>query len=293
MKKLFIAIAMITALGLNAAAWFDGGLSATTGPSGYSRTDAYITIGGESIWVKPALMRQDADSLDKAFNTYSVRVGKESAVYTLAGEAGTTPSTQYSAASKYSSTFFGGDITFSLTPGKGGHGRMAGPNARAASGGGEGVTGVDVGAGVKHTDHKVDSTVAAQDGKTGQNELSLFAGAKILMVRLGASWTGFSYGSEKASAMVDPVAGLSYALLGVLPKSSVNVRLDIPATVPMIAPYVTYTTTKYKGGVDDSNAYAFGAYIDLNMIGDNVMYQIFDNGSHKNSYVTLNAGVKF
>lgn len=292
MKKLMIAAAMVTALGLNAAAWFDGGLGRAMGPGGYSRTDAYVTLGGESIWVKPALMIQNSDSLTDSFKTYSLRVGKDTGLYTLAGEVGTTPAAEISSGVDYSNMFFGGDITFSLTPGSGGHGRMAGPNARSSSGGGEGVTGVDVGASLKHTLHKVETTGIA-DAKTGQTEFSVFAGAKILMARLGASWTGYTYGDENAPAYVEPINGQVLAFIGGEAKSSVNVRLDIPATIPMVAPYASYTTTSFKGSSNKMNAYGFGAYIDLNMVAANVAYQILDYNGNTDGYLSVSAGIKF
>ena len=45
--------------------------------------------------------------------------------------------------------------------------------------------------------------------------------------------------------------------------------------------------------MDDSSAYLFGAYIDLSMITANVGYQIFDNGSGKDGFLSIGAGIKF
>lgn len=283
---------MVAVLGSGASAWFDGGLGMTTGPDGYSRTDAYLTMGGDSMWIKPALLRQDSDNLNNAFNTYSLRVGKDSSVYTVAGEVGMTPATEYSPGVDYSSVFFGGDITFSLNPSGSGKDRLAGPNSRASSGGGGGITRVDVGAGIKRTTHKVES--ATSDLDAAQTAFSVFAGAKIAMANLSATWTGFSY-DDKSNPIfnVAPITGQSLAIIGLPAKSSVNVRLDIPSTLPMVAPYASYTTTKYNANVDDTKAYGFGAYIDLNMVGANAMYQILDDGNTKESYISLNAGLKF
>jgi hypothetical protein len=218
-------------------------------------------------------------------------VGKDAPLFTVAGEAGMTPATEYGTGADYSSVFFGGDITFSLTPSGSGKGRLAGPNSRITSAGGEGITQVDVGAGLKHTLHKQET--ALTESKTGQTEVSVFAGAKVMMLRLGGSWTGYKYGDDDAFTRVNTINGQALALIGALPKSSVNVRLDIPATIPMVTPFASYTRTQFKGNTDDASAYGFGAYIDLNMVGANVAYQILDDGSSKDSYVSISAGLKF
>jgi len=291
MKKLIFAAALVAALGSGASAWFDGGLGMTTGPDGYSRTDAYLTVGGDSMWIKPALLRQDADGLTNPLNTYSVRVGKDAPLFTVAGEAGMTPATEYSTGVDYSNMFFGGDITFSLTPSGSGKGRLAGPNSRITSGGGNGITQVDLGAGLKHTTHKAETAIG--DYETGQTEFSVFAGAKVLMLRLGGSWTGYKYGDDDVFTRVNTINGQALALIGALPKSSVNLRVDVPATIPMVTPFASYTRTAFKGNTDSASAYGFGGYVDLNMVGVNVAYQILDDGNDTDSYLSLSAGLKF
>lgn len=289
---LFTLIAVLMPVSA-AAAWFDGGVGQTTGPDGYSKTDINLTIGSGSMWFRGALMRQDSDAVSKALNTYSVRVGRESDFYAVAGEAGMTPSTEYIAGADYSNAFFGGDITFSLTPSAGGKGRLAGPNAKVASGGGDGITRVDIGGGVKHTMHKTET--AALENKTAQTEYSVFAGAKVLMARVGGSWTGYKYGDDDSTPIVGSINGQALSLshaAGALPKASVNFRLDLPG-YPMVTPFLSYTTTKYKANVDDTAAYGVGAYIDLNLVGANVMYQIYDDGNDKDSYLMLTAGINF
>ncbi|MDT8287401.1 MAG: hypothetical protein RQ748_09850 [Elusimicrobiales bacterium] len=291
-KTLFTLMAVLMSVSA-ASAWFDGGIGQTTGPDDYSKTDANLTFGSGDMWFRGALMRQDADGFDKALNTYSVRVGKEFAVFTLAGEAGMTPSTEYTAGTDYSNTFFGGDVTFSLTPSAGGKGSLAGPNAKVASGGGDGITRVDIGGGIKHTMHKTET--AALEKETEQTEYSLFAGAKILMARVGASWTGYKYNDDDSDPVVGTINGQALSLFhaaGALPDSSVNFRLDLPG-YPMVTPFASYTTTKYKGNIDDTAAYGVGAYIDLNMVGANVMYQVYDDGNDKDNYLMLTAGINF
>ena len=284
MKKTFITAAMLACVSINAAAYFDGGVNRTTGPGGYSGTNLNLIIGSGNLAIEPSLASYTSDALDKTYRTYALRGAWEAEKYTVAGFAGGTP-----AVDNYSNKFAGGDITFSLTPGSGGHSRLAGPGSRGGARGGTGVTRIDIGAGLKYTLHTL--TVGATDKETAQTEGSLFAGAKILMVNLSASYTGYNYG-DKDAALQGSVPGLNFVLVGLYPKSSVNVKLDLPGYT-MVTPFVSYTGTKYKSGVDNSSAYLFGAYIDLSMVTANVGYQIFDNGSSKDSFITLGAGIKF
>lgn len=275
-----LAVAVCAVFSLNAAAYFDGGISAVSGPHGYRGTNLNLVIGSGNMAFEPSMTSYASDALLDTYRTYALRVDRETEKYTFAGLAGTTPEVK-----GYSNKFFGGDITFSLTQGSGGRSRLAGPGSRAAARGGKGITRIDVGASVKHTIH----TDAA--GDTGQTEASLFAGAKIFMVNLSAAYTGYKYGTEKMTPLLVNITGLNFALGG-FPKSSVNVKLDLPGQ-PMVTPFVSYTTTKYKSGTKDSSAYLFGAYIDLSMVTANVGYQIFNDGSNTHNYMSIGAGVKF
>lgn len=284
MKKLIVSLTLLTGLGLNASAYFDGGFSATSGPDGYRGTKLNLVIGSGNLAIEPSLATYTSDALDKAFRTYGVRGAWEADKYTLGGEVGATPKVN-----GYSNNYAGADITFSLTPGKGGKSRLAGPGSRGASRGGEGVTRIDIGASLKHTAHALD--IPGGEKKTGQTQASLFAGAKILMANLSASYTGYAYGDQETAPLINPVPGHNFAY-GATPKSSVNARLDLPG-YPMVTPFIAYTGAKYKDGVKDSSAYLFGAYIDLNMVTANVGYQIFDKGSSKDSFLSVGAGIKF
>ncbi|HAF96055.1 MAG: hypothetical protein A2X34_06865 [Elusimicrobia bacterium GWC2_51_8] len=283
MKKIILAAVACTVLGLNAAAYFSGGASSVSGPDGYHGTNLNLVIGSGNLAIEPSLAAYTWDTLDDTFHTYTLRGAWEAEKYTVAGLVGSTPEVN-----GYSNKFFGGDITVSLTPGEGGKSRLTGPGSRGGARGGQGVTRIDVGAGLKQTMHT--QAVGTTDNETSQTEGSLFAGAKILMVNLSASYTGYKYGDEDA-APLGFVPGLSFAF-GAFPKSSVNVKLDLPG-FPMVTPFVSYTGTKYKGGRDDSSAYLFGAYLDLSMVTANVGYQMFDNGSTKDNYLSVGAGIKF
>ena len=287
MNKLIVSLAMLAALSMNAAAYFDGGVSGTTGPDSYRGTKLDLVIGSGNFALEPSMATYKADNAlfrNKTYRTYGLRGAIEASKYTIGGEVGTTPEVN-----GYSNNYIGTDLTISLTPGSGGHSRMAGPGSRGSVRGGEGVTRIDVGASVKEVMHKNNSGPA--DRKTNQTEYSFFAGAKILMANLSASYTGYLYGSRDTAPLINPIPGQTFAY-GATPKSSVNARLDLPGA-PMVTPFVGYTGTKYKDGVKDSSAYLFGAYIDLSMVTANLSYQIFNNGSATDGFLSVGAGIKF
>jgi len=286
MKKLIVSLTLLAGLGVNASAlYFDGGLTGTTGPD-YSGYKLNLRVGEGNFALEPSITSYKYDTAaydNKTFRTYGLRGAWEQEAYTVGAEAGTTPEVN-----GYKNVYAGGDITFSLTPTSGGKSRLAGPGSRSVSGGGEGVARVDIGASLKHTAHT--QKVLTVERETGQTEASLFAGAKVLMLNLSASYTGYAYGDEDATPQ-GFVPGMNFALAA-KPRSSVTARVDIPATIPMVTPFAGYTTTKYKGA-KDSSAITLGGYVDLNMVVANVTYQIFDNGTDNDSFVSIGAGVKF
>ena len=283
MKKIILAAAACAILGLNAAAYFDGGVSAVSGPHGYSGTNIDLVIGSGNLAFEPSMVSYTSDALPSTYRTYALRGALEKDKYTIGAAAGTTPE-----GDGYSNYFGGADITFSLTPGSGGHSRLAGPGSRGGARSGQGVTRIDIGASLKFTEHT--QKTLNVDNKTGQTEASLFAGAKVFMVNLSAAYTGYSYGTENTTPQLF-ITGLNFALPA-SPKSSVNVKLDLPGQ-PMITPFVSYTRTQYKGGGKDSSAYLLGAYVDLSMVTANVGYQIFNNGYTTDNFLSIGAGIKF
>ena len=290
MKKLIVSLALVAGLGLNASAWyFDGGLTGTTGPDGYSSYKLNVLIGHENLAFEPSLTRYTSDALDKDYSTIGLRGALETEKYTVGGEVGTTPEVN-----NYTNKYVGADITFSLTPTSGGKSRLAGPGSRGMARGGEGVTRVDVGAALKHTIHT--NSAGTSDLDPTQTAATLFAGAKVLMLNLSASFTGYSYGDEDATPQ-GFVTGHTF-LTANMPRSSVNARVDIPSTLPMVTPFAGYTMTKYKNGssalkTDESSAIMLGGYVDLNMVVANVTYQIFNYADENNSFVSIGAGLKF
>ena len=292
MKKTILAAALAAFCSVNASAWyFDGGLTGTTGPD-YSGYKLNLRVGQGDFALEPSITSYKYDTAaynNKTFRTYGLRGAWEKEAYTVGAEAGTTPEVN-----GYKNVYAGGDVTFSLTPTSGGKSRLAGPGSRSVSGGGKGVTRVDVGASLKQTLHT--QTVGTVENETSQTEASLFAGAKVLMLNLSASYTGYAYGDEDATPQ-GFVPGNSFALAA-KPRSSVNARVDIPSTIPMVTPFAGYTVTKYKGGsasaeTDESSTIMLGGYVDLNMVVANVTYQIFNYAKENDSFVSIGAGLKF
>lgn len=290
MKKLIVSIALVAGLGLNASAlYFDGGLTGTTGPDGYSGYKLNLVIGEGNLAFEPSVTSYTSDAIDDTYRTYGLRGAMENDKYTIGAEAGLTPEV-----GGYENKYFGADVTVSLTPTSGGKARLAGPGSRGMARGGEGVTRIDIGAAVKHTLHTDSSGATELD--TAQTAAMLFAGAKVLMLNLSASFTSYSYGDEDATPF-GFVPGHNFAL-GAKPKSSVTARVDLPSTLPMITPFAAYTVTKYKGGssaaeTDESSAVLLGGYVDLNMVVANVTYQILNYAGNSDSFVSIGAGVKF
>lgn len=287
MKKAlcFVLISVFALSGVEGAgAYFEGSVGMTSGPHGYTGTDLNLTIGNDAFFVRPGLSAYKSDALNETFKVYRLRGGVERELYTAAAEAGFSPKQ-----AGYDYKYGGADITFSLTPGSGGKGRLAGPSSRSASGGGgSGVTRVDVGAGLKRHMYNYSPAVGA-DTETGQTEYSIFAGAKVLMAQVGATYTGYAYGEEKVNQdhMLNQPAGLIFVTSG-LPKSSVNVRAELPGTLPMVRPFVGYTTLKYKGA-DSKSALQLGAYVDLKMVTGVVSWQSFDG----DNFLSISGGLNF
>lgn len=275
----FVLVSVFAAA--SAGAYFDGSVGMTSGPHGYTGTDLNLTIGNDSFFVRPGLSAYTSDALDKTYKVYRLRGGMEKDNYTAAAEAGFSTKE-----AGYQYKYAGADLTFSLTPGSGGKGRLAGPSARSA-GGGSGVTRVDVGAGLKQ--HLYDYEPPAGAGlKASQTEYSLFAGAKVFIAQVAATYTGYSYGDDDFAPLLNQPAGLTF-VSGGQPRSSVNVHATLPlAAVPMVTPFAGYTTVKYKGS-DSKSALQLGGYVDLKMVTGVVSWQTFDG----DNFMSISGGLNF
>ncbi|MCK5358486.1 MAG: hypothetical protein KAJ48_08835, partial [Elusimicrobiales bacterium] len=159
------------------------------------------------------------------------------------------------------------------------------------------LTRIDIGGAAKHIMHKYNAsgTGFLSARSINQTDLSVFAGLKFFMTRLSINYTASSYDKTLNATDRQPQAvnltGLTFIGQG-LPSSSVNLRLGW-SNMPFVAPYVSYTKTKFKLAANDSKSYCAGANIDLTMLDVNVAYEIYDNGSTKDNFLSLGAGLKF
>ncbi|MBU2531026.1 MAG: hypothetical protein KKD35_08340 [Elusimicrobia bacterium] len=286
---LFLAVSLFVSS--NAFAYFDGGMSVTSGEDGYSGGKVFLIVGSDSMWLKPALDYYKSDNTDGTYKTYSLRAGYDKDLYSVAGGFGTTPEV-----GGYENTYVESDITFTLTSNGSRKGRLAGPQSSHGASGGKGLARIDIGGVAKHIMHKYRASGILADSRSiNQTDLSVFAGLKFFMTRLSINYTASSYDKTLNTFDRQPsavnVTGLTSIIQG-LPNSSVSMRLDW-SNMPFVAPYVSYTKTKFKLSQDDSKAYCVGANIDLTMLDVNASYQLYDNGSTKDNFVSMAAGLKF
>lgn len=291
MKKILIAVMTLAVMGLNAAAYFDGGGGVVSGPDGYKGSKLYLIVGSEPFYLKPMFTSYKDDGTNGIYKTYALRAGYDKDVYGIGAEFGST-----SKLNGYQNQFFGGDITFSLSPTGGGRSRLAGPHSGSAGKSGEGVTRIDVGVAAKVIAHKGQfKTVKTET--INQTDLSLFAGAKILATQVSGTYTRSSYdktisaGSFIGVPQVEHITGLSNVIQG-FPESSWNFGLAWPS-LPMVSPFVSYTRTTFKLNQDSSKAYMAGVTVGLGMVAVNVVYEIYDNGTDKDGFYSVGAGLRF
>ena len=292
MKKM-VLFGLLFMLAANAAAYFDGGVSATTGENGYSGGNVFLIAGSDNMWIKPALDYYKTDDTNGTYKTYSLRGGYDKELYSIAGGFGSTPEMN-----GYKNAYVESDITFTLTPGGSRKGRLAGPQSSHGASGGKGLARIDIGGAAKYSMHKskYNSAGALIKSKSiNQTDLSVFAGASFLSSRLSAVYTASSYDKTLNAVNRAPqavnMAGLTSIVQG-FPATSVNIRLDW-YNMPFVAPYISYTKTKFKLSQPDSKSYCFGANIDLTMLDVTASYEIYDNGIDKDNYISLAAGIKF
>ncbi|MEA3307324.1 MAG: hypothetical protein U9Q34_06030 [Elusimicrobiota bacterium] len=288
-KVLFLVISLFVSS--NAVAYFDGGASATTGEDGYSGGKVFLIVGSDNMWLKPALDYYKSDNSTGTYKTYSLRAGYDKNLYSVAGGFGKTPEV-----GGYENTYVEGDITFTLTSNGSRKGRLAGPQSSHGASGGKGLTRIDIGGAAKHIMHKYCASGSSLDSRDiNQTDLSAFAGLKFLKTRLSINYTASSYDKTLSATDRQPqavnITGLTFIGQG-LPKSSVNMKLAW-SNMPFVAPYVSYTKTKFELSQKDSKSYVLGANIDLTMLDLNASYEIYDDGIDKDNFVSLTAGLQF
>lgn len=293
MKKLFAAVLMTCALAVNANAFYISGSGGTvSGDHGYQASSVNLLVGMENVAIEPSWKSYKSDGTE-TLNTYGLRAAYETDLFTAGIYGGMTPKKAYlkdNPGNEYSNQFAGADFTISLNPLGNTHSRLVGPGNRGISVGGEGITRVDVGAGIKYTNHKTEK--AGGDNKTGQTEYQLFAGAQVLMLNVAAGMSYFDY-NDSETGTYGYITGVNYAVFG-KPESAFNLRVDVPF-FPIVTPYVGYSKVKYdvKEGNDHANNYEVGTYLDFAMLTANVSYQIAERDSHHDSFLSAGIGLKF
>lgn len=292
MKKLFALLTMLLSLSVNANALYISGSAGTvSGEDDYKGTNVNVLLGLDNLAIEPSWKHYTAKDIED-YDTYALRIARETNVYTLGVYGGMTPDVD-EAWGKYSNQFVGADFTISLNPVGDTHSRLVGPGNRGIAVGGDGITRIDVGAGIKYAKHKTE-VAGMPDLETAQTEYQIFAGAKILMINLSAGYTYYDYG-DKDSVTSGFVNGVNYALLGVRPDNAFNVKMDIPF-FPIVTPYIGYSKVNYDvpaGNPDHSNNYEFGAYLDFAMLTANVSYQVREMAGHNDGFLSAGVGLKF
>lgn len=265
--------------------YFDGGLNHTTGKDGYSQSDLYIIVGSNNWWVRPNFYSWKSDSVDR-INNFGLKLAFEKPSYTVGFISGYTPKKN-----DYESLSLGADITFSLNAGASNRKRIAGPNSGFVMRNASGVTQIDLGAQINFTSHKFSLT----DDKIKETTASLFAGAKVFLTQVSLNWTVSSYDKEQIVKIRAPLTQKIYGLNSFFPtfiKSNFNAKVEIPGS-PLVTPYLSYNKIKIKAG-DTIDAYAFGAYIDLAMIGITTQFETYKDVSDKTQrYLSISGGLRF
>ena len=152
MKKIFAAALMACALAVNANAFYiSGSAGSVSGDDGYQASSANLLLGMENLAIEPSWKSYKQDGTE-LLNTFALRAAWETDLFTAGVYGGMTPEKAYIKAlpnDEYSNQFVGADFTISLNPLGSTHSRLVGPGNRGISVGGEGITRVDVGAGIK------------------------------------------------------------------------------------------------------------------------------------------------
>lgn len=279
-------------------AYFDAGLEHVSGSNGYSGLNGYGIVGFEKgLWLKPAAGMYSSDSSNGTFRTYSGRVGYDTDLYTVAGEAGATP-----VVDGYRNSYVGGDITFSISSSGGKKTRLAGPQM-GGSPRGKGLAQIDLGVGLRQTAHsdELDSSGAkrADSMNIGQTDVAVFAGARFLSTNLSANYTRSGYNKTLSAAdkirasKRQVLPGLSSVIQG-FPKQSWSFRADW-TLLPFVSPFASYTYTQFELGQPASASYRAGASVGLDMLEVRGAVEVYDpgGGAAKSNFYSLGAGIRF
>jgi|GEM_PF-735660 len=303
MKKIAMLVVFILTGGMTAsAATIGGSVSQNQGPDGYNDTRISAKININDISINPTWTRYSSDDLNNG-NLFGLRLAKENRLYSAGISAGMTP--KYTVFDdvdlKYAKYYGGVDFTFSLRPNDGE--KLVGPSAGTVTHGGNGIAGIDVGAGVRYIKNDFTSSRTASDSDSNQIEENVYAGVLFGPLLFTGTYSHYDYVGDgrddaKAGVTLTPIfiSGLNMIASGGPLKDNISIRADVP--LPMVTPFIGYTKTNYygseeTGGDEDSNSYLLGAYVDLNMVYVNVSYQIFNMDSHNKGITSIGAGIKF
>jgi len=286
---------------------FNAGLNQTMGDKSHQGTNVYAAIGMGGWSLSPEYKTYTEEFTNGGgnkqslrFHTVQARLGYDMRWFGFGATGGTTLKEE-----GYSSLFGGADFAFTLSPMGDTHIRRIGGSARGGAPVGKGVARVDFGGGAMATEHKQEVSTSflgyTQETKATQTELHGFVGASVLKILVSGRFSKFLYDqklkdrSNTPTGFWTPLAGhLSYA--SAFADTSLNLRVEAPV-FPMIAPYASYTVTKYAelatGRPGDTRALTIGAAIGLQMLALYPTYQhVSVTAGEDRDYYGVTAGLR-
>lgn len=310
MKNLPLVIVALAAALLSApvSAGVTVGVDQTFGTASYRGTKADASLDlSDSIYVAPSFSTYRSNESSGTYYRGGLRAGYEAGPLSFGVEGSFVPKNN-----GYRQNSVGADATFSLAPGGTKHGkRMAGPSSESNETFGYGLAGVDVGAAFAHITHSDDFTATGTTGLglrgrgaartksfvVGQNDLTVFAGAKFLIVEVSGSVTKSKYdktldGNSLRESQFLALSGFNSIAQG-FPDTSTNLKVKLK-TLPFVRPYASYTHTTFKLGAAPSNGVELGGVVGLDMLSVKAAYERYTQSGFANqNYYTLGASLNF
>ena len=279
-----------------ARALVTGGVDQTFGKNDYMGTNVHVGVSLGDFSITPEYRRYSDQDTDGAFNTFQTRLGLDTRWVGIGATAGGTARHDL-----YSNIFGGADVAFTLSPtGEGGIRRIGGPG-RAEAPTGKGLARVDFGGGLLGTHHKQDSDLVTQGSTLDQANAHGFVGVSFLDILISGRYTKSYYNKDLKNATAptpryEPVAGHAFYNAS-YPDQSLDLTAEF-SMLPMVAPYVGYTHTKYKeiGSVrpGETRAYAVGVRVGLKMLSATAAYQrVSVTAGEDRNFTEIAAGLRF
>jgi hypothetical protein len=306
--SLFLVLAACAVIAAPASAGVTVGVDQTFGTANYRGTKANASLDlSNSIYIAPTFATYRNDSSSGSYYQGGLRVGYEVGPFSF-GVTGAIVSKR----NGYKLNSVGADATMSLAPGGTKHGhRMAGPSAQSNETFGYGLAGVDAGVSVNHITHTDDYAAAGAAGDAirrqgalraskftvGENDLTVFAGAKFLITEVSASVSKSVYDRtlDNNGLRESPFLALGEfsAIESGFPDSNYNLKAKWK-TLPFARPYVSFTHTTFKLGSAPSNAVEIGGNVGLDMLNIKGAYGRYSqSGFTARNYFTLGASLNF